>query len=128
MLYQSTAVSFFLFRYSCAADTFTTPAISCLHPTARLTVGDKRQALSQQLTPSPPLHPPVRNLAMEETVKKLVEQNAQINRKLELLCGLIPKVEEINTKIQSLMSENAALHQDVTARDAKIEQLISPCQ
>ncbi len=62
-------------------------------------VGKKRQALSQQLTPSPPPHPPVRNIAMEEAVTKLVEQNAQINNKLELLCGLIPKVEEIDTKI-----------------------------
>ena len=88
-------------------------------------VGKKRQALSQQLTPSPPPHPPVRNIAMEEAVTKLVEQNAQINNKLELLCGLIPKVEEIDTKIQSLMSENAALRQDVAARDVKIEQLTS---
>jgi hypothetical protein len=62
---------------------------------------------------------------MEEAVTKLVEQNAQINNKLELLCGLIPKVEEIDTKIQSLMSENAALRQDVAARDVKIEQLTS---
>jgi uncharacterized protein YoxC len=54
-----------------------------------------------------------------------VEQNPQINSKLVLLCGLIPKVEEIDTKIQSLMSENAALRQDVAVRDAKIEQLTS---
>jgi hypothetical protein len=65
-------------------------------------VGEKMQALSQQLTPSPPPHSPVRNLLMEEAVTKLVEQNAQINSKLELLCDLIPKVEEIDTKIYSL--------------------------
>jgi hypothetical protein len=65
---------------------------------------------------------------MEEAVTKLMEQNAQINSKLELPCGLIPKVEETATKIQSLMSENAALRQDVTAQDAKIELLISQCQ
>jgi hypothetical protein len=39
---------------------------------------------------------------MEETVKKLVEQKAQINSKLELLCGLIPKVEEMDTPRYSL--------------------------
>ncbi len=62
---------------------------------------------------------------MEEAVTKLVEQNTQINNKLEMLCGLIPKVEEIDTKIQSLMNENAALRQDVAERDATIEQLTS---
>ncbi len=62
---------------------------------------------------------------MEEAVAKLLEQNAQINTKLEMVCGLLPKVEEINTKIQSLATENAALRQDIAARDAKIEQLTS---
>ena len=62
---------------------------------------------------------------MENAVAQLLEQNAQINSKLEMLCGLLPKVEEIDTKIQSWMSENAALRQDAAARDAKIEQLTS---
>jgi len=62
---------------------------------------------------------------MEEAVAKLLEQNAQINTKLEMLCGLLPKVEEINTKIQSLATENAALRQDIADRDAKIDQLTS---
>jgi hypothetical protein len=88
-------------------------------------VRNKRQALSQQLTPSPPPHPPVRNIAMEEAVAKLLEQNAHINNKLEMLCGLLPKVEEINTKLQSLTAENVALRQDIAARDAKIDQLTS---
>jgi outer membrane murein-binding lipoprotein Lpp len=88
-------------------------------------VRNKRQALSQNLTPSPPPHPPVRNIAMEEAVAKLLEQNSHINNKLEMLCGLLPKVEEISTKIQSLATENAALRQDIAARDAKIDQLTS---
>jgi hypothetical protein len=62
---------------------------------------------------------------MENAVAQLLEQNAQINNKLEMLCGLLPKVEEIDSKIQSLMTENAALRQDVAARDVKIEQLTS---
>jgi hypothetical protein len=62
---------------------------------------------------------------MEEAVAKLLEQNAQINTKLEMLCGLLPKVEEINTKIQSLATENAAIRQDIADRDAKIDQLTS---
>jgi hypothetical protein len=86
-------------------------------------VRNKRQALSQNLTPSPPSHPPARNLVMEDTVAKLLEQNAQINSKLDLLCGLLPKVEEIDAKIQALMSDNSALRQQVADRDAKIEQL-----
>jgi len=86
-------------------------------------VRKKRQALSQTLTPSPPHNNPARNIAMENAVAQLLEQNAQINSKLEMLCGLLPKVEEIDPKIQSLMTENAALRQDVIARDAKIDQL-----
>ncbi len=62
---------------------------------------------------------------MEEAVAKLLEQNAHINNKLEMLCGLLPKVEEISSKIQSLSTENAALRQDIAARDAKIDQLTS---
>jgi hypothetical protein len=86
---------------------------------------NKRQALSQNLNPSPPPHIPARNIAMENPVAQLLEQNVQINNKLEMLCGLLPKVEEIDSKIQTLMSENAALRQDVAARDVKIEQLTS---
>jgi len=62
---------------------------------------------------------------MENAVAQLLEQNTQINSKLEMLCGLLPKVEEIDTKIQSLMSENVALRRDIAARDVKIEQLTS---
>ena len=62
---------------------------------------------------------------MEEAVAKLLEQNSHINNKLEMLCGLLPKVEEISSQIQSLSTENAALRQDIAARDAKIEQLTS---
>jgi hypothetical protein len=88
-------------------------------------VRNKRQALSQTLTPSPPPHPPVRNFAMEEAVAKLLEQNANINSKLETLCGILPKIEEIDSKIQSLMSENAALRKEVADRDTKIDHLTS---
>ena len=88
-------------------------------------VRNKRQALSQTLTPSPPPHPPVRNIAMEEAVAKLLEQNANINSKLETLCGILPKIEEIDSKIQSLMSENAALRKEVADRDTKIDHLTS---
>jgi hypothetical protein len=88
-------------------------------------VRNKRQALSQNLTPSPPPHPPVRNIAMEEAVAKLLEQNANINSKLETLCGILPKIEEIDSKIQSLMSENAALRKEVADRDTKIDHLTS---
>jgi hypothetical protein len=79
---------------------------------------NKRQALSQNLTPSPPSHVPARNIAMENAVAQLLEQNAQINNKLEMLCGLLPKVEEIDSKIQTLMSENAALRQDVASKSS----------
>jgi hypothetical protein len=88
-------------------------------------VRNKRQALSQTLTPSPPPPPPIRNIAMEEAVAKLLEQNAHINSKLETLCGILPKIEEIDSKIQSLMSENAALRKEVADRDSKIDQLTS---
>jgi peptidoglycan hydrolase CwlO-like protein len=86
-------------------------------------VRNKRQALNQTLSPSPPHPPPIRNIAMEEAVAKLLEQNANINSKLETLCGILPKIEEIDSKIQSLMSENAALRKEVADRDSKIDQL-----
>jgi hypothetical protein len=62
---------------------------------------------------------------MEEAVAKLLEQNANINSKLETLCGILPKIEEIDSKIQSLMSENAALRKEVADRDTKIDHLTS---
>jgi hypothetical protein len=88
-------------------------------------VRNKRQALNQTLSPSPPHPPPIRNIAMEEAVAKLLEQNANINSKLETLCGILPKIEEIDSKIQSLMSENAALRKEVADRDSKIDHLTS---
>jgi hypothetical protein len=88
-------------------------------------VRNKRQALSQTINPSSPPPPPIRNIAMEEALAKLLEQNANINSKLKTLCGILPKIEEIDSKIQSLMSENAALRKEVADRDSKIDHLTS---
>jgi hypothetical protein len=91
-------------------------------------VRNKRQALKQDLTPSPPSHPPVRNIAMEETIQLLLSQNAQMNAKLDMICGKLPKIDkidEIENQLQLLVSENTSLRQELVKRDEKIDQLTS---
>jgi hypothetical protein len=91
-------------------------------------VRNKRQALKQDLTPSPPSHPPIRNIAMEETIQQLLAQNAQMNAKLDMICGKLPKVDkidEIEIQLRQLVSENTSLRQELVKRDEKIDQLTS---
>ncbi len=80
------------------------------------------QALNQSLSPSP-THPPIRDPAMDTALN-------QINARLEMLCGSIKKLDEIDTtvkaldsKVEPLIKENDALKQEITKRDVKIQQL-----
>ncbi len=54
----------------------------------------------------------------------------QINARLEMLCGSIKKLDEIDitvkaldSKVEHLIKENDTLKQEITKRDAKIQQL-----
>jgi hypothetical protein len=85
--------------------------------------GSKRQAISQAVSPSTPspIHdPPARNLAMEAAI---AEMNATMNAKLDMLCATINKINEIETSIRHLVTENATLKADLASRDVKIQQL-----
>jgi hypothetical protein len=75
---------------------------------------NKRQALTQ--TPSPsPLSPPVKNLTMDAT--------AEMNAKLDRLCGVIQQIADIDTAVKSLVQDNAKLRAEIAIRDEKIQQL-----
>jgi regulator of replication initiation timing len=84
-------------------------------------VRNKRQALQ---TPSPtPLSPPIPSLIMDPTM-------AEMNAKLDLLCGSLQKISDIETTVKSmdttvkaLALENQALRADLVARDDKIQSL-----
>jgi hypothetical protein len=91
-------------------------------------VRNKRPALKQDLTPSPPPHPPIRNIIMEETIQQLLAQNAQMNAKLDMICGKLPKVDKIDdieNQLRLLVTENTSLRQELVKRDEKIDQLTS---
>jgi hypothetical protein len=84
-------------------------------------VRNKRQALNQTLSPSPPPHQATEKKEMENTI-------TQMNAKLDMICGKLPmldKIGEIETKIQVLVNENAALREEIAKRDDKIDQLTS---
>jgi hypothetical protein len=84
-------------------------------------VRNKRQALNQTLSPSPPSHQATSKKAMEDSI-------AQINAKLDMICGKLPmldKIGEIESKVQVLVNENAALREEISKRDEKIDQLTS---
>jgi hypothetical protein len=56
------------------------------------------------------------------------ESMAQMNAKLDMICGKLPmldKIGEIENKIQVLMNENASLREEISKRDEKIDQLTS---
>jgi hypothetical protein len=83
---------------------------------------NKRQALNQSLSPSP-THFPIPDPAMDSTL-------SQINAKLEMLCGSIKKLDEIDvtvkaldSKVEYLVKENDNLKQEIVKRDEKIQQL-----
>ena len=85
--------------------------------------GSKRQAISQFVspaTPSPTHDPPARNLVMEAAI---AEMNATMNAKLDMLCGTINKINDIETSVRHLVTENATLKADLASRDVKIQQL-----
>jgi len=53
---------------------------------------------------------------------------AQMNAKLDMICGKLPmldKIGEIESKVQVLVNENAALREEISKRDEKIDQLTS---
>jgi hypothetical protein len=84
-------------------------------------VRNKRQALNQTLSPSPPPHQATSKKAMEDSI-------AQMNAKLDMICGKLPmldKIGEIESKVQVLVNENAALREEISKRDEKIDQLTS---
>jgi outer membrane murein-binding lipoprotein Lpp len=85
-------------------------------------VRNKRQALTQTPSPTPP-SPPFKNITMDSTM-------AEMNAKLDLLCGSIQKINEIeatvksmDTTVKALVQENQALRADLVARDEKIQSL-----
>jgi regulator of replication initiation timing len=87
-----------------------------------LMVRNKRQALTQTPSPTPP-SPPIKNLIMDTTI-------AEMNAKLDLLCGSLQKISDIETtvksmdaSVKSLALENQALRADLAARDVKIQSL-----
>ena len=85
-------------------------------------VRNQRQALTQTPSPTPP-SPPIKNIIMDTTM-------AEMNAKLDLLCGSIQKINDIETTVKSmdttvkaLVLENQALRADLVARDEKIQSL-----
>lgn len=60
---------------------------------------------------------------MENTIAQLLAQNAQMNAKLDVICGKLPKIDEIDAKMEGLLAENAALRQELVKRDETIQQL-----
>ena len=82
---------------------------------------NKRQALNQSLSPSP-THP-IRDTTMDATL-------SQINARLEMLCGSIKKIDDIDatvkaldSKVEYLVKENDSLKQEIVKRDERIQQL-----
>jgi hypothetical protein len=60
--------------------------------------------------------------------KEMEESIAQMNAKLDMICGKLPmldKIGEIENKIQVLVTENASLREEIAKRDKKIDQLTS---
>jgi hypothetical protein len=83
---------------------------------------NKRQALTQTPSPTHP-SPPIKNIIMDSTI-------AEMNAKLDLLCGSLQKISDIETTVKSmdatvksLALENQALRADLAARDVKIQSL-----
>jgi hypothetical protein len=60
---------------------------------------------------------------MEETIAQLLAQNAQMNAKLDVICGKLPKIDEIDAKMEGLLAENSMLRQELVKRDETIQQL-----
>jgi hypothetical protein len=53
----------------------------------------------------------------------IAEMNATMNAKLDMLCGTINKINDIETSVRHLVTENATLKADLASRDVKIQQL-----
>jgi hypothetical protein len=65
---------------------------------------------------------------MEETIQLLLQQNAQMNAKLDMICGKLPmidKIDEMENQLRQLVSENTSLRQEIVKRDEKIDLLTS---
>jgi outer membrane murein-binding lipoprotein Lpp len=82
----------------------------------------KRQALTQTPSPTPP-SPPIKSRTMDPAI-------AEMNAKLDLLCGSLQKINDIETTVKSmdatvksLVQENQQLRANLAARDEKIQSL-----
>jgi len=65
---------------------------------------------------------------MEETIQLLLQQNAQMNAKLDMICGKLPKIDKIDEmeiQLRQLVTENTSLRQEIVKRDEKIDLLTS---
>jgi hypothetical protein len=65
---------------------------------------------------------------MEETIQLLLQQNAQMNAKLDMICGKLPmidKIDEMENQLRQLVTENTSLRQEIVKRDEKIDLLTS---
>ena len=85
-------------------------------------VRNKRQALTQTPSPTHP-SPPSKSLTMDPII-------SEMNAKLDLLCGSLQKINDIESTVKSmdvtvkaLVQENQSLRAELVARDEKIQSL-----
>ena len=80
---------------------------------------NKRQALNQTLSPSP-THTPLLPSPLSPTMESAM---AAMNSKLDMLCGSIQQIKEIDIAVKSLVRDNETMKAEIAKRDTKIQQL-----